>query len=112
GWMAGGRALAVGGVAERLVGRLRDLTGRVRVGPTDTGADVDMGPVITRDHLNRVADYLEVGRAEGAEIAIDGRHSAGGDGFLIGPSVLDRVDPKMKVAREEIFGPVLSVVRV
>jgi malonate-semialdehyde dehydrogenase (acetylating)/methylmalonate-semialdehyde dehydrogenase len=110
--MAGSVALPVGSVADHLVDRLRDLTGRMRVGPTDGGADVDMGPLITRDHLNRVAGYLEAGRAEGAEIAVDGRHTAGGDGFLIGPSVLDRVEPGMRVAREEIFGPVLSVVRV
>jgi malonate-semialdehyde dehydrogenase (acetylating)/methylmalonate-semialdehyde dehydrogenase len=110
--MAGSVALPVGRIADRLIGRLRDLTGRMRVGPTDHGADVDMGPVITRDHLNRVADYLEIGRAEGAEIAVDGRHAIEGDGFLIGPSVLDQVEPGMRVAREEIFGPVLSVVRV
>ncbi len=110
--MAGSVAVPVGGIADRLVDRLRDLTGRMRVGPTDKGADVDMGPVITRDHLNRVTGYLEVGRVEGAEIAVDGRQLAGGDGFLIGPSVLDRVAPGMRVAREEIFGPVLSVVRV
>ena len=110
--MAGSVALPVGSAADPLVDRLRDLAGRMRVGPTDGGADVDMGPLITRDHLDRVAGYLEVGRAEGAEIAVDGRNAAAGDGFLIGPSVLDRVEPGMRVAREEIFGPVLSVVRV
>jgi malonate-semialdehyde dehydrogenase (acetylating)/methylmalonate-semialdehyde dehydrogenase len=109
--MAGSVALPVGAVADRLVDRLRELTGRMRVGPTDHGADVDMGPLITRDHLSRVSGYLEIGRAEGAEIAVDGRHAVEGDGFLIGASVLDRVDPGMRVAREEIFGPVLSVIR-
>jgi malonate-semialdehyde dehydrogenase (acetylating)/methylmalonate-semialdehyde dehydrogenase len=112
--MAGSLALPVGGIGDRLVERLRDLAGRMRVGPTDGTADgVDMGPVISRAHLDRVAGYLEIGRAEGAEIAVDGRDAVqGGDGFLIGPSVLDRVEPGMRVAREEIFGPVLSVVRV
>jgi malonate-semialdehyde dehydrogenase (acetylating)/methylmalonate-semialdehyde dehydrogenase len=110
--MAGSVALPVGRIADRLVDRLRDLTGPMRIGPTDLGADVDMGPVISRDHLNRVAGYLEVGRAEGAEIAVDGRQVIHGDGFLIGPSVLDRVEPGMRVARDEIFGPVLSVIRV
>jgi malonate-semialdehyde dehydrogenase (acetylating)/methylmalonate-semialdehyde dehydrogenase len=71
-----------------------------------------MGPVITRAHRDRVAGYLEIGRAEGAEVVVDGRGAAAGEGFLIGPSVLDRVEPQMRVAREEIFGPVLSVVRV
>jgi malonate-semialdehyde dehydrogenase (acetylating)/methylmalonate-semialdehyde dehydrogenase len=109
--MAGSVALPIESVADRLVDRLRDLAGGMRVGPTDGGADVDMGPLISRDHLNRVAGYLEHGRAEGAEIVVDGRHAALGDGFLIGPSILDRVEPAMRVAREEIFGPVLSVVR-
>jgi malonate-semialdehyde dehydrogenase (acetylating)/methylmalonate-semialdehyde dehydrogenase len=110
--MAGSIALPVGGVADRLVDRLRDLAGRMRVGPTDGGAEVDMGPVITREHRDRVAGYLDIGAAEGAEVVVDGRGATGGDGFLIGPSVLDRVLPGMRVAREEIFGPVLSVVRV
>jgi malonate-semialdehyde dehydrogenase (acetylating) / methylmalonate-semialdehyde dehydrogenase len=110
--MAGSVALPVGGIADRLVDRLRDLTGRMRIGPTDANAEVDMGPVISRDHWNRVAGYLEIGQNEGAEIAVDGRKVSRGEGFLIGPSVLDRVEPEMRVAREEIFGPVLSVIRV
>jgi malonate-semialdehyde dehydrogenase (acetylating) / methylmalonate-semialdehyde dehydrogenase len=71
-----------------------------------------MGPLITRDHLERVAGYLDIGRHEGAEVVLDGRTSApSGGGFLIGPSLLDRVEPSMRVAREEIFGPVLSLIR-
>jgi malonate-semialdehyde dehydrogenase (acetylating)/methylmalonate-semialdehyde dehydrogenase len=82
------------------------------VGPTDLGAPVDMGPVITPEHLARVTGYLDVARDEGAQIALDGRaHPATGNGFVIGPSVLDHVSPAMRVSREEIFGPVLSVVR-
>ena len=85
----------------------------MKVGPTDGGSDVNMGPVITREHLERVAGYLEIGRREGADIALDGRSGVpDSGGFLIGPSVLDRVEPTMRVAREEIFGPVLSVIRV
>jgi malonate-semialdehyde dehydrogenase (acetylating) / methylmalonate-semialdehyde dehydrogenase len=110
--MAGSLALPVGGIADRLVDRLVDLAGSMRVGPTDSGADVDMGPVITREHRDRVAGYVDVGRSEGAEVAFDGRGATPGDGFLIGPSVLDKVAPGMRVAREEIFGPILSVVRV
>ena len=110
--MAGSLALPVGGIADRLVERIVHLAGKMRVGPTDSGPEVDMGPVISRDHRDRVAGYLEVGRSEGAEVAFDGRAAASGEGFLIGPSVLDRVEPGMRVAREEIFGPVLSVVRV
>jgi malonate-semialdehyde dehydrogenase (acetylating)/methylmalonate-semialdehyde dehydrogenase len=111
--MAGSVAVPVGDVADRLVGALCDRARRMRVGPTDGGAEVDMGPLVTREHLERVDGYLDVGRQEGAALALDGRAvETNGDGFLIGPSVLDRVEPGMRVAREEIFGPVLSVVRV
>jgi malonate-semialdehyde dehydrogenase (acetylating)/methylmalonate-semialdehyde dehydrogenase len=110
--MAGSLALPVGPIADRLVDRLRDLATSMKVGPTDGDESVDMGPVITRAHRDRVAGYLDIGRAEGAEVALDGRESAKGEGFLIGPSLLDRVEPGMRVAKEEIFGPVLSVVRV
>ena len=58
-----------------------------------------------------VTGYLDVGKKEGATVALDGRKAANGEGFLVGPSVLDRVKPGMRVAKEEIFGPVLSVVR-
>ncbi|MGP0065830.1 MAG: CoA-acylating methylmalonate-semialdehyde dehydrogenase [Isosphaeraceae bacterium] len=112
--MAGSVAVPVGKVADSLVDRLRQAAGRLKVGPTDGGTDVDMGPVITREHLDRVVGYLDIGRHEGAEIVLDGRSATpkGDGGFLIGPSVLDRVAPAMRVAREEIFGPVLSVIRV
>jgi malonate-semialdehyde dehydrogenase (acetylating)/methylmalonate-semialdehyde dehydrogenase len=111
--MAGSVAVPVGNVADRLVDLLCTNASRMKVGPTDDGANVDMGPVVTREHLERVTGYLEVGRNEGASVALDGRKvSTKGEGFLVGPSVLDRVQPGMRVAREEIFGPVLSVVRV
>jgi malonate-semialdehyde dehydrogenase (acetylating) / methylmalonate-semialdehyde dehydrogenase len=111
--MAGSIALPVGQVADSLVERLCQGASRMKVGPTDNGADVDMGPVITREHLERVEGYLDIGHKEGAKVALDGRSNRPeGDGFLIGPSVLDHVEPTMRVAREEIFGPVLSVLRV
>jgi malonate-semialdehyde dehydrogenase (acetylating)/methylmalonate-semialdehyde dehydrogenase len=110
--MAGSVAVPVGNIGDQMVDLLCEVAGRMTVGPTDDGADVDMGPVITRDHLQRVSGYLDVGREEGAAVALDGRKiDRKSDGFLIGPSVLDRVEPDMRVAREEIFGPVLSVVR-
>jgi malonate-semialdehyde dehydrogenase (acetylating)/methylmalonate-semialdehyde dehydrogenase len=110
--MAGSVAVPVGKIADSLVDRLSQSASRMRVGPTDGGADVEMGPLITREHLSRVAAYLDIGRREGAEVVVDGRKGApASDGFLIGPSLLDRVAPSMQVAREEIFGPVLSVIR-
>jgi malonate-semialdehyde dehydrogenase (acetylating)/methylmalonate-semialdehyde dehydrogenase len=111
--MAGSVAVPIGNIADRFVDRLCESAGRMKVGPTDEGPAVDMGPVITREHLQRVAGYLDIGQQEGATVALDGRKIAkNGDSFLVGPSVLDRVESGMRVAREEIFGPVLSVVRV
>jgi malonate-semialdehyde dehydrogenase (acetylating)/methylmalonate-semialdehyde dehydrogenase len=110
--MAGSVAVPVGGVADQLVDLLCGHAGRMKVGPTDNGADVDMGPVITREHCQRVTGYLDIAEQEGAAVALDGRKiEKKGDSFLVGPSVIDRVTPAMRVAREEIFGPVLSVVR-
>jgi malonate-semialdehyde dehydrogenase (acetylating)/methylmalonate-semialdehyde dehydrogenase len=110
--MAGSVAVPIGKAGDPLVDRLAQAASRMNIGSTDGGADVDMGPLITRDHLDRVAAYLDIGRREGAEVVLDGRNCASsGEGFLIGPSLLDRVTPSMRVAREEIFGPVLSVIR-
>ena len=111
--MAGSIAVPVGKVADSLVERLCQTAAGMKVGPTDGGAEVDMGPVITREHLERVASYVDIGKREGADVVLDGRSATPPNGgFLIGPSVLDRVQPSMRVAREEIFGPVLSVIRV
>jgi malonate-semialdehyde dehydrogenase (acetylating) / methylmalonate-semialdehyde dehydrogenase len=109
--MAGSIAVPVGKIADPLVEIIREKASKMTVGPTDGGAAVDMGPVISREHRDRVASYLDIGKQEGATVALDGRSAATGDGFLIGPSVLDRVAPGMRVAKDEIFGPVLSVVR-
>lgn len=109
--MAGSVAVPVGGIADRLVESLCAQASKMSVGPTDGGANVDMGPVISREHLDKVTSYLDVGKGEGAYVALDGRRSFSSNGFLVGPSVLDRVTPGMRVAKEEIFGPVLSVVR-
>ncbi|MCS6850795.1 MAG: CoA-acylating methylmalonate-semialdehyde dehydrogenase [Gemmataceae bacterium] len=110
--MAGSVAVPVGAAADPLVELLCGQARSMRVGPTDDGGDVDMGPVISREHLERVVGYLDIGRGEGAVVALDGRTLAPpGPGFFLGPCVLDRVEPGMRVAREEIFGPVLSVIR-
>src|SRR4029079_13933317 len=71
----------------------------------------DMGPVIRAEHRDKVASYLDIAKGEGATVALDGRREFESDGFLLGPSVVDRVRPEMRVWREEIFGPVLSGVR-
>ncbi len=110
--MAGSVAVAVGKVADPLVEGLCDHAGGFRVGPTDGNESVDMGPLIRREHLERVAGYLDIAATDGARVALDGRQDFDGEGFLLGPSVLDQVETGMRVAQEEIFGPVLSVIRV
>jgi malonate-semialdehyde dehydrogenase (acetylating)/methylmalonate-semialdehyde dehydrogenase len=109
--MAGSVAVPVGGVADELVERLVDKAGTMTVGATDNGADVDMGPLISGPHRDRVAGYLDIGKEEGATVALDGREGAPGDGFFLRPSVVDHVTCGTRLATEEIFGPVLSVVR-
>ena len=109
--MAGSVAVAVGQVADQLVNELCDYAGTLRVGPTDGQDQVDMGPLIRREHRQRVSGYLDIAAEEGAEVALDGRTNYKDEGFLLGPCVVDRVEPSMRLAREEIFGPVLSVVR-
>ncbi len=113
--MAGSLAIPVGRAADAFIDRLAASTDRMKVGRTDTGAAVDMGPLITREHRDRVASYIEVGVREGATAVRDGRKvriDDAPDGFFLGPTILDRVRPGQTVAKEEIFGPVLTVVRV
>jgi malonate-semialdehyde dehydrogenase (acetylating)/methylmalonate-semialdehyde dehydrogenase len=109
--MAGSVAVAVGKAGDPLLEQLRNYAGNLSVGPTDNGNAVDVGPLIRREHLDRVASYLDIAKSEGAEVALDGRRDFGSNGFLLGPSILDHVEPQMRVAKEEIFGPVLSVIR-
>jgi malonate-semialdehyde dehydrogenase (acetylating)/methylmalonate-semialdehyde dehydrogenase len=111
--MAGSVAVPVGDIGAPLVKRLCDVADALRVGPTDVETAVDLGPLITRQHRERVAGYLDVAAQEGAAVALDGRRRRfEGDGFLLGPSVVDQVHPGSRLATEEIFGPLLSVVRV
>ncbi len=112
--MAGSVAVPVGAIAQPLVDRLVKAARKMRTGPTDASDAVDMGPLITRQHQQRVAGYLDVAHREGATVALDGREieAARSDGFFLGPSVVDRVAKPMRLAKEEIFGPILSVLRV
>ncbi len=109
--MAGSVAVAVGKAGDAVVENLVDVAGKMRVGPSDGNEEIDMGPVIRAEHRDRVASYLDIAKTDGASVALDGRRDFQSNGFLIGPSVVDRVQPGMRVWKEEIFGPVLSVVR-
>ncbi len=108
--MAGSVAVAVGEIGDPLVDQLHDYASGLKTGPTD-GAEADMGPLINPDAVNRIGSYLDIAKNEGATVRLDGRENVSGDGFLVGPSIVDQVQPKMRVAQEEIFGPVLSVIR-
>ncbi|MGH7525504.1 MAG: CoA-acylating methylmalonate-semialdehyde dehydrogenase, partial [Gemmatimonadales bacterium] len=106
--------VAVGNAADGIVPLVRQRLERIRVGD-GMAQESDMGPLITGEHRNRVAGYVERGLAEGATLVADGRRSpvAGSEkGFFLGPCLFDHVTPEMDIYRDEIFGPVLSVVRV
>jgi malonate-semialdehyde dehydrogenase (acetylating)/methylmalonate-semialdehyde dehydrogenase len=104
--------VAVGEVADELVGAIKERLPKITVGdgmdPTS-----EMGPLVTREHRDRVASYLDSGPAQGATLVADGRGTApDGEGFFLGVSLLDNVTPEMDAYKDEIFGPVLSIVRV
>jgi malonate-semialdehyde dehydrogenase (acetylating)/methylmalonate-semialdehyde dehydrogenase len=104
--------VAVGEVADPLVAAIQERLPKVQVG---NGLDPasEMGPLVTAQHRDKVASYIESAAAQGATVVADGRESApDGDGFFLGVSLLDDVTPGMDAYRDEIFGPVLSVVRV
>jgi malonate-semialdehyde dehydrogenase (acetylating) / methylmalonate-semialdehyde dehydrogenase len=118
--MAISAVVAVDPIGDDLMSRITDRVARIRVGP-GTDERSEMGPLITGPHRDRVASYLDSGVREGATLAVDGRlhpviggavKGAGeGGGFWLGPSVLDHVTPEMSCYTDEIFGPVLSVLR-
>ena len=109
-------AVAVGGIAEPLVERLASRARTLKIGAGGQAeADTEMGPLVTRAHLDKVRAYVALGVAEGAQLVVDGREFtlAGHEqGFFLGGCLFDRVTPEMRIYREEIFGPVLCVVRV
>ena len=106
-------AFAVGGVGDDLVARIAERTHTLRTGDGRKGCD--MGPLISKRHRDRVESYVEAGEKEGAKLVVDGRQvqpEGGEDGFWLGPTLVDHVEPAMSVYTDEIFGPVLSVLRV
>jgi malonate-semialdehyde dehydrogenase (acetylating)/methylmalonate-semialdehyde dehydrogenase len=107
-------AVAVGPAGDELVETLGRKASEVRVGPGDDPAS-EMGPLVTKAAQERVTGYVGTGAEQGAEVVVDGRGltvAGHEDGFFVGPTLIDRVTPAMDVYRDEIFGPVLGVVRV
>jgi malonate-semialdehyde dehydrogenase (acetylating) / methylmalonate-semialdehyde dehydrogenase len=100
--------------ADDLIVRLQERIAAIRSGPADA-PDSDMGPLVTAEHLGKVRGYIETGEREGAKLVIDGRGvrvPANPEGFFLGPCLFDHVSPGMRIYQEEIFGPVLGIVRV
>ncbi|HZG05609.1 MAG TPA: CoA-acylating methylmalonate-semialdehyde dehydrogenase [Streptomyces sp.] len=111
--MAVSVVVAVGGIGDELVKRIAERAGRLRIGPGDDPAS-EMGPLITAEHRDTVASYVHGAREQGAEVVVDGTgYTVEGyeKGFFTGVSLLDKVTPEMDAYRDEIFGPVLCVVR-
>lgn len=104
--------VAVGSVAAPLIEAIRERMSRIRVGPGIEDGN-EMGPLITPEHRDRVASYLDIAAREGATVTVDGRRDpvSKREGFFLGTSLLDNVKPGMRCYNDEIFGPILSVVR-
>ena len=112
--MAIATVVAVGDVADPLVDAIQARLGKVRVGP-GSDPDAEMGPLVTGQHRDKVASYLDSAREQGATVVADGREHPlykDSEGFFLGVSLIDQVTPAMDAYKDEIFGPVLTVVRV
>jgi malonate-semialdehyde dehydrogenase (acetylating)/methylmalonate-semialdehyde dehydrogenase len=109
--LAGSVLVPVGDAAGPLLDLLVKRTKELAVGD-GSQVGVEMGPLVTSDHCKRVEGYVEKGVAEGATPLVDGRERKAQGGFFLGPTIFDNVTPDMTIARDEIFGPVLSVIRV
>ncbi len=111
--MAISACVAVGPVADELVAKIAERAKTIRTGDGTKGTD--MGPLVTKAHRDKVASYVDAGESDGATIVLDGRTveaDGGADGFWLGPTLIDNVTTDMSIYTDEIFGPVLSVLRV
>jgi len=105
--------VAVGDAADLLLPKIQERIAKLKIGPAED-PEAEMGPLITAQHRDKVVSYIDSGVDEGAELASDGRGvtiPACEGGFFVGPTLFDRVKPEMKIYRDEIFGPVLCIVR-
>ena len=105
--------VAVAPIADEFIAKIAERMAKLKTGDGTKGSD--MGPLVTRVHRDKVAAYIDAGTAAGAKLVVDGRNptvNGATNGFWLGPTLFDEVDPSMSIYQEEIFGPVLSVVRV
>ena len=101
-------------VADELIKKIKPRVEQLKIGP-GTSPEVEMGPLVTQPHWERVKSYIDLGVTEGAELVVDGRNikpKGAEKGFYMGGSLFDKVKPSMRIYKEEIFGPVLSIMRV
>ncbi|HEY9380884.1 MAG TPA: CoA-acylating methylmalonate-semialdehyde dehydrogenase, partial [Burkholderiales bacterium] len=106
--------VAVGDIGDALVDKIKRRAAAIKIGPGET-AGVEMGPLVTQAHRDRVQSYVDIGRQDGATLVLDGRGvrvNEAQQGFWLGPTLFDHVTPQMQIYRDEIFGPVLIVLRV
>jgi malonate-semialdehyde dehydrogenase (acetylating)/methylmalonate-semialdehyde dehydrogenase len=111
--MAISALVAVEPIADELISKIKDRMGKLVTGDGTRGCD--MGPLVTSQHRDKVTSYLDAGVAEGATLVVDGRqdeYESDGEGYFLAPTLFDNVKPGMSLYDDEIFGPVLSVVRV
>lgn len=111
--MACSIAVAVGHIADELIDKIQARIKGLRVG-NGLARDVDMGPLVTGEHRDRVSHYIDIGIEEGASLLVDGRNyrvAGSEDGYFVGATLFDHVTPEMAIYKDEIFGPVLGIVR-
>src|SRR4051812_47522133 len=108
--MAISAVVAVGSAGDKLVSLLKAKAQNIKVGPGDQDG-VEMGPLITAEHRNKVLGFVEKGKSQGAQVVLDGSKAPVKDGFFLGTTLFDRVTPEMEIYKNEIFGPVLVVLR-
>ena len=109
--MAISAIIAVEPIADQLIEKIKVRALKIKTGDGTTNAD--MGPLVTKVHRDKVTSYINAGEKDGAKVVVDGRNvDVAGDGFWLGPTLFDHVKPEMSIYLEEIFGPVLSVIRV
>ena len=106
-------AVAVGDIADKLVNKIQTEVEKLKIAPW-TSPEADMGPVISKEHKEKIENYISIGEKEGAKLILDGRKlniQGYEKGYFVGPTLFDNVTKEMKIYKDEIFGPVLSVVR-
>ena len=112
--MAVSVAVAVGNIADNLVEKIHSKIEKLKIAPW-TDNDSDMGPVISKEHKEKIINYIDIGIKEGAKLITDGRNfkiQGYENGYFLGPTLFDNVTKEMTIYKDEIFGPVLSVIRV